>query len=98
MKCHKKVQKSVGDFDLGFSIKHDLKQLALQKRMTDRPVFMFKEEVISFLTKLCSRMMEKRPMTLLFTRCLCCLSPACMLEQPEICEKFFEKNLENLVS
>ena len=42
--------------------------------------------------------MEKRPMTLLFTRCLCCQSPACMLEQPEICEKVLEKNLENLVS
>ena len=28
----KEVQKSVGDFDLGFSIQHDLKQLALQKR------------------------------------------------------------------
>ena len=43
----KKVQKSVGDLDLGFSIKHDLKQLALPKRMTDRAVFMFKEEVIT---------------------------------------------------
>ena len=31
----KKVQKSVGDLDLGFSIKRDLKQLALEKRMTD---------------------------------------------------------------
>ena len=41
----KKVQKSVGDLDLGFSIKHELKQLALQKRVTDRAVFMFKEEV-----------------------------------------------------
>ena len=84
--------------DLGFSIKHDLKQLDLQKRMTDRAVFMFKEEVISFLTRLCSDMMEKSPITLLFARCLRCLSPAYMLEQPEICEKFFEKNLENLVS
>ena len=62
---HKKVQKSVGDLDLGFSIKHDLKQLVLQKRMTGRAVFMFKEEVISFLTTLCSHMMEKSPMTLL---------------------------------
>ena len=42
----KKVQKSVGDFDLGFSIQHDLKQLALQKHVTDRAIFMFKEEVI----------------------------------------------------
>ena len=84
--------------DLGFSIKHELKQLALQKRVTDRAVFMFKEEVISFLTKLCSHMMEKSPMTLLLARCLGCLSPAYMLEQPEICEKFFEKNLEKLVS
>ena len=41
----KKVQKSVGDLYLGFSIKHELKQLALQKRVTDRTVFMFKEEV-----------------------------------------------------
>ena len=31
----KKVQKSLGDLDSGFSIKHDLKQLALQKRVTD---------------------------------------------------------------
>ena len=31
----KKVQKSVGDLDLGFSIKRDLKQLALEKRMAD---------------------------------------------------------------
>ena len=44
----KKVQKSVGDLDFGFSIKHYLKQLALQKRVTDRAVFMFKEEIISF--------------------------------------------------
>ena len=88
----KKVQKSLGDLDLGFSIKHDLKQLALQKRVTDRAVFMFKEEVISFLTKLWSHMMEKSPMTLLFARCLRCLSPAYMLEQPEICEKVFQKN------
>ena len=44
----KKVQKSVDDLDLGLSIKHDLKQLAIQKRMTDRAEFMFKEEVISF--------------------------------------------------
>ena len=43
----KKVQKSVGDLDLGVSIKHDLIQLALQKRVIDRAVFMFKEEVIS---------------------------------------------------
>ena len=49
---YEKVQKSVGDLDLGSSIKHDLKQLALQKRVTDQAVFMFKEEVISFLTKL----------------------------------------------
>ena len=75
--------------DLGFSIKHDLKQLALQKRVTDRAVFMFKEEVISFLTKLCSYMMENSPMKSLFVRCLRCLSPANMLVQPEICEKFF---------
>ena len=44
----KKVQKSVGDLDLGLSIKHDLKQLAIQKHTTDRAEFMFKEEVISF--------------------------------------------------
>ena len=87
----KKVQKSVSDLDLGFSIKHDLKQLALQKCVTDGAVFMFEEEVISFLTKLCSHMMEKSPMTSPFARCLCCLSPAYILEQPEICEKFFEK-------
>ena len=92
----KKVQKSVGDLDLGFSIKHDLKQLALQKRVTDQVVFMFKEEVISFLTKLCSHMMVKSPMTSLFARCLHCLSPAYMLEQLKICEKIFEKILEKL--
>ena len=84
--------------DLGFSIKHDLKQLALQKRVTDRDVLMFKEVVIRFVTKLCSHMMEKSPMTSLFARCLPCLSPAYMLEQREICEKFFEKILEKLVS
>ena len=83
--------------DLGFSIKHELKQLALQKRVTDRAVFMFKEEVISFLTKLCSHMMEKSPVASLFARCLRFLSPAYMLEQPEICEEFFEKILEKLV-
>ena len=94
----KKVQKSVDDLDLGFSIKHDLKQLALQKRVTDRAAFMFKEEVISFLTKLCSHVMEKRPMTSVLAKCLRCLSPAYMLEQPEIYEKFFEKILEKLVS
>ena len=43
-------------------------------------------------------MMEKSPMISLFARCLRCLSPAYMLEQPEICEKFFEKTLEKLVS
>ena len=37
-------------------------------------------------------------MTLLVARCLRCLSPAYMLEQPEICEKFFEKILKKLVS
>ena len=42
--------------------------------------------------------MEKSPITLLFARCLHCLSPAYLLEQPEICKKFFEKNLEKLVS
>ena len=47
-KSDKKVEKSVGDLDLGFSIKQDLKQLALQKRVTDQVGFMFKEEVISF--------------------------------------------------
>ena len=94
----KKVQKSVSDLDLGFSIKHDLKQLALQKCVTDGAVFMFEEEVISFLTKLCSHMMEKSPMTSPFARCLCCLSPAYILEQSEICEKFFEKIVEKLVS
>ena len=66
--------------------------------MTDRDVLMFKEVVISFLTKLCSHMMEKSPMTSLFARCLPCLSPAYMLEQREICEKFFEIILEKLVS
>ena len=40
----KKVQKSVGDLDLGFSIKHTLKQIASQKHVTDREAFMFKEE------------------------------------------------------
>ena len=59
---------------------------------------MFKEEVISFLTKLCSNMMEKSTMTSLFATCLRCLSPVYMLEQPEICEKFFKKILEKLVS
>ena len=66
--------------------------------MTDRPVFMFKEEVISFVTKLCSHMMEKCSMTSLFSRGLRCLSPTYMLEQPEICEKFFEKILKKLAS
>ena len=42
--------------------------------------------------------MEKSPMTLLLARCLGCLAPAYMLEQPEICEKVFEKKLEKLVS
>ena len=84
--------------DLGFSIKHDFKQLALQKRATDQAVFMLKEEVISFLIKLCNHMIEKSPLTSLFARCLHCLSPAYMLEQPEICEKFFEKILEKLIS
>ena len=37
-------------------------------------------------------------MTSLFARCFCYLSPAYMLEQPEICEKIFEKILEKLVS
>ena len=37
-------------------------------------------------------------MTSFWARCLRCLSPAYMLEQPEICENFFEKNLEKLVS
>ena len=97
-KSDTKVQKSAGDLDLGFSIKHDFKQLALQKRATDQAVFMLKEEVISFLTKLCNHMIEKSPLTSLFARCLHCLSPAYMLEQPEICEKFFEKILEKLVS
>ena len=69
----KKVQKSVGDLDLGFSVKHGLKQLALQKRVTVRAVFMFNGEVISFLTKLYSHMMEKSPMT-----SLCALSIACL--------------------
>ena len=41
--------------------------------------------------------MEKSPITLLHVRCLGCLSPAYMLEQPEICETFFEKKLEKLV-
>ena len=59
---------------------------------------MFKEEVISFLIKLCSHMMEKSPITLLFARCLRCLSPTYMLEEPEICEKFFKKNLEKLAA
>ena len=57
----KKVQKSGGDLDLGFSIKHDLKQVTLQNRVIDRTVFMLKEEVISFLTKLCSHRMDKSP-------------------------------------
>ena len=42
-------------------------------------------------------MMEKSPMTSLFSKCLHCLSPAYMLEQPEICEKFFEKIFKKLV-
>ena len=42
--------------------------------------------------------MEKIPMASLFARCLHCLLPAYMLEQPEICEKFFKKVLEKLVS
>ena len=42
--------------------------------------------------------METSPMTSLFARCFCYLSPAYMLEQPEICEKIFEKILEKLVS
>ena len=37
-------------------------------------------------------------MTSLFARCLRSLSPAYTLEQPEICEKFFEKILEKLIS
>ena len=62
--------------------------------MTDQAVFMFKETVISFLAKLKSHMMEKSPMTSLFARCLRCLLPAYMLEQPEICKKIFKKVLE----
>ena len=41
--------------------------------------------------------MEKSPVASLFARCLRFLSPAYMLEQPEICEEFFEKILEKLV-
>ena len=37
-------------------------------------------------------------MTSLFSRGLRCLSPTYMLEQPEICEKFFEKILKKLAS
>ena len=42
-------------------------------------------------------MMEKSPVASLFARCLRFLSPAYMLEQPEICEEFFEKIPEKLV-
>ena len=42
--------------------------------------------------------MKKSPMTLLFARCLHCVSPAYMMKQPEICEKCFEKILKKLVS
>ena len=37
-------------------------------------------------------------MTSMFGRCLRCLSPAYMLEQPKICKTFFKKILEKLVS
>ena len=85
------------DFEFSFAIKHELRALKRDQKISDSLIYTFKMEAKKFLSTLCSDILEKSPLNSYFAWCTRSLSPLYLAEAPKSSEKYFSGLLSKLV-
>lgn len=95
--ANKVNQVSLDSVDLGFAIKHDIKVLRKNGKLSENKLRNLRSGALEFLSSLCSHFTEKSILKNRLVRSASCLSPKVMLEPSELSTKLLEKMLEILV-
>ena len=85
------------DFEFNFAIKHELRALKRDGKISDSLIYTFKMEAKNFLSTLCNDILEKSPLNSYFAWCTRSLSLLYLAEAPKSSEKYFSGLLSKLV-
>ena len=91
------IKTVIKETEFSFAIKHELRALKRDGKISDSLIYTFKIEAKNFLSTLCNHILEKSPLNSYFAWCTRSLSPLYLAEAPESGEKYFSGLLSKLV-
>ena len=91
------IKTVIKETEFSFAIKHELRALKRDGKISDSLIYTFKIEAKKFLSTLCNHILEKSPLNSYFAWCTRSLSPLYLAEAPESGEKYFSGLLSKLV-
>ena len=86
------------NIDIGFKADQYLKEIILNKKVSDRQILEFRMESRAFMKSLVKKLLDKAPVNYSLVRNIQCLDPVHMSEYPDDCKLKMKRVLSTLVA